>query len=448
MLGKALQAFVVIGWSRSGAPDRRIVDGVAVAAELLATRLELDRVHLDLQDLNASLDDRVRARSAELQHERDRIGALVDAIPDLMFEIDVDGRFVTVHAPDPSALIMAAEDFLGRSVSEVMDLPVHRELVSAVLERLRTTPTDVEVIEYAADAGSQGLRDYECRIVPRAGGGLVAVVRDITGQAERARLLREHSARLARANAELELAVRTKGEFLAGIGHELRTPLAAVLGLTEILLADDDPPLTTAQQSSVETIQASGSHLLSLINDLLDLDQIANRMATLELTDVSLGEVVHLAMDLIGTTADHAGVQLELDDRSEVPLIRADRRRLGQVLLNLLENAVKFTPAGGTVGVDVRVRDPETVVCTVWDTGIGLDFADHRRVFEPFTQVDSGFGRRYIGSGLGLTLADRYVALHGGSIELTSSLGAGARFSVVLPVAGPGTASPRPAGDP
>lgn len=436
LVGGALRAFVVIGWSRPGSPDERIVAGVAVAAELLAARLELERVHQDLFELNASLDDRVQGRSAELRDERDRISALVDAIPDLMFEIDASGRFVNVHAPDPSALIMPAEDFLGRSASEVLDLSVYGDLVRSVTERLRSSPSEVDVIEYTVDLHGE-LRSFECRIVPRGTGGLVAVVRDITGQAERARLLREHSARLTRANEELERAVRTKDEFLAGIGHELRTPLSAILGLTEILLDDEVSPLPAPQHSSVETIRVSGMHLLSLINDLLDLDQITNRMASLELEEVDVADVARLALDLVRTTADKRGVRLELDDRADVPPVFGDRRRLGQVLLNLLENGVKFTADGGTVGVDLWRRDLETVVCTVWDTGIGVDPRDHRRVFEAFTQVDSGPDRRYVGSGLGLTLAERFVALHGGTIELASSLGSGARFSVVLPIAGP-----------
>jgi PAS domain S-box-containing protein len=433
----ALGAFVVVGWSRPGAPDQRVVDGMAVAAELLAARLELERVHRDLHELNTTLDDRVRERSAELHDEKDRIAALLDAIPDLMFEIDADGRFIHVHAPDESMLIMPTSEFIGRSSSEVMDLAIHDELVRTVNDRLRTNPAEVDVIEYTTEIYDGDLRSFECRIVPRATGGLVAVVRDITGQAERARLLREHSARLSRANEDLERAVRAKDEFLAGVGHELRTPLAAILGLTEILLDDELTPLSGPQHSAVETIRASGAHLLSLINDLLDLDQITNRMATLDLDDVDLVDVANLAIDLVRTTADKGDVRLELDDGGGIPTIRADRRRLGQVLLNLLENAVKFTPVGGTAGIDLWVRDQDHVVCTVWDTGIGLDPRDHRRVFEPFIQVDSGFDRRYVGSGLGLTLAERFVHLHGGTIELASALGAGSRFSVVLPVAGP-----------
>ena len=444
MAGDALGAFVVVGWVQPGSPDRRVVDGLAVAAELLAARLELERVHRDLRELNASLDDRVRERSTELLDEKDRIAALLDAIPDLMFEIDADGIFVNVHTPDESMLIMPPNDFVGRSSSELMDMAVHGDLVRQVSDRLRTNPNEVDIVEYTSEIFEGGLRSFECRIVPRSSGGLVAVVRDITGQAERARLLREHSARLARANEDLERAVRAKDEFLAGVGHELRTPLSAVLGLTEILLEDELSPLTPPQQSAVETIRASGTHLLSLINDLLDLDQITNRMATLDLASVELVDVVALALDLVRTNADRGDVRLELDEGQAIPTLRADARRLGQVLLNLLENAVKFTPVGGTVGVDLWTRDPGLVVCTVWDTGIGLDPRDHRRVFEPFVQVDSGFDRRYVGSGLGLTLAERFVRLHGGTIELDSALGAGARFSIVLPVDGPPRAARSP----
>jgi PAS domain S-box-containing protein len=451
--GATLEAFLVIGWSVPGRPDQRVVDGVAVAAELLAARLELDRVHQDLRELNATLDDRVRARSAELVDERDRIRTLVDAVPDILFEIDADGRFAHVHAPDPSMLIMPAEDFIGRPSDELFREHHDIEVVQEVSSHLRENPSDVAVLEFTTDVIDGTVRSYECRVVPRTNGGMVAVVRDITGQAERARLQREHAARLARANEDLERAVRAKDEFLAGIGHELRTPLAAILGLTEILLEDDGAPLESAQRTAVETIRASGGHLLSLINDLLDLDQITTRMTRLDLDHVRLDEVARLAVDLVRTTADNGGVVITLDPGEGMSLVRADRRRLGQVLLNLLENAVKFTPEGGTVGVDLWMRDPDTAAVTVWDTGIGLDPRDHERIFEPFTQVDSGFDRRYVGSGLGLTLAARFVELHHGSIEVVSALGAGARFTVLLPVTGPTGADPGavvqlPAGSP
>ena len=219
-------------------------------------------------------------------------------------------------------------------------------------------------------------------------------------------------------------------------------PLSAILGLAEILLDDEVTPLAPPQQTAVETIRASGAHLLSLINDLLDLDQITNRMATLDLGEVDLVDVCGWPSTWCAPPRTRARSASSSTTGRGAPAVRADRRRLGQVLLNLLENAVKFTPVGGTVGVDLWIRDADIVVCTVWDTGIGLDPRDHRRVFEPFAQVDSGFDRHYVGSGLGLTLAERFVVLHGGTIELSSTLGTGARFSVVLPVGGP---SPVPA---
>ena len=236
-----------------------------------------------------------------------------------MFEIDVDGCFVNVHTPDEAMLIMPPSEFIGRSSSELMDMAVHGDLCGRCTTGCGPTPTEVDVVEYTTEIYEGGLRSFECRIVPRSSGGLVAVVRDITGQAERARLLREHSARLARANEDLERAVRAKDEFLAGVGHELRTPLSAVLGLTEILLDDEVTPLTPPQQSAIETIPASGTHLLSLINDLLDLDQITNRMATLDLGSVELVDVVRLALDLVRTSADRSDVRLELDEGHGIP---------------------------------------------------------------------------------------------------------------------------------
>ncbi len=434
LLDDVLCGFLVIGWGKPLEPDQQLLDFVVVAANLLASQFEREQVHADLQHLNASLDERVRERSAELLREQERTQALIDAIPDLMFELDPHGVFVTVHVPEPSMLVEPLADLVGHPVGDLFGGEL-RDSITLAIKRLRTSNA-LEIVEYSRLVDGVARR-FECRLIQKDDGGVLAVVRDITGPAERQRLLREQSLKLARANQELERAVQARDEFLASVSHELRTPLNAILGHTEMLLDPEDTPLSETQQSSVVTIEASGRHLLELINDLLDLSRMNEQLESLALTDVPLDQLCHLVLELIRPRAVQKGVRLEFVDASGQPSIVADDRRMRQVLLNLLDNAMKFTDPGGTVGLQVWRPEASQVAFTVWDTGIGIDAGDHTRVFEPFAQVEAGLARRHHGSGLGLALVDRLVSLHHGWIELDSELGRGSRFSVVLPVAGP-----------
>jgi PAS domain S-box-containing protein len=256
-------------------------------------------------------------------------------------------------------------------------------------------------------------------------------------EAERTQLAQrvaERTADLSMANAALARASRLKDEFLANMSHELRTPLTAILGRAEILADEIHGPLTTKQAYSVQVIAESGHHLLALINDILDMTKIEAGMLDLELGLVELDLICQSSVRMISQQALEKEISLTTAIDPGADIIRADGRRLRQILVNLLSNAVKFTPRGGHIGLEVR-GDPalERVTLTIWDTGIGISADDQHLIFQPFQQIDSGLGRHYEGTGLGLVLVRRLAEAHGGSVALESTPGKGSRFSVVLP---------------
>jgi PAS domain S-box-containing protein len=253
-------------------------------------------------------------------------------------------------------------------------------------------------------------------------------------------LLREN---LRRTNENLQRLARMKDEFLANMSHELRTPLNAVLGQSEAMSEGIFGPVTEEQRSSLKTIEESGRHLLSLINDVLDITKSTVGRLELELAPVPVEEVCQESLRLVREQARRKGITVSYSSDVQVPTVWADRRRLRQVLLNLLTNAQKFTPVGGSIGLEVTARSGGEVAFSVWDTGPGIAEADWQRIFEPFVQLDAGLDRRHEGSGLGLALVRRMVDLHHGRVELQSEVGRGSRFTVVLAVEQPSVEEPR-----
>jgi signal transduction histidine kinase/DNA-binding response OmpR family regulator len=254
---------------------------------------------------------------------------------------------------------------------------------------------------------------------------------------ERASLTRrvaERTADLSAANAELARAARLKDEFLASMSHELRTPLNAVLGLSEALQEEVYGPLNERQHKSLRTIEESGRHLLSLINDILDVSKVEAGKLGLEIGSVSVELVCQASLGLIKQAAQKKRLKVSSSFDSAVEIVQADQRRLKQILVNLLSNAVKFTLEGGSIGLEV-VGDGEREVVhfTVWDAGIGISSEEMDRLFQPFVQLDSSLSRQYTGTGLGLALVRRLTELHGGGVSVESEVGKGSRFTVSLP---------------
>ena len=239
---------------------------------------------------------------------------------------------------------------------------------------------------------------------------------------------------LSRLYDELETASRHKSEFLANMSHELRTPLNAILGFSQILQQKLFGELNDKQEEYVEDILSSGNHLLSLINDVLDLSKVEAGQIELDVEPFSLREAVERGVAIVRERASKNGVTVAAEIDPEVQIVEADERRIRQILFNLLSNAVKFTPAGGRVDVTAARAGAEVEVA-VTDTGPGIAPDDRERIFEEFQQTDVGAKHRE-GTGLGLALSKRLVELHGGRIWVESELGSGSRFVFTLPLEG------------
>jgi len=228
---------------------------------------------------------------------------------------------------------------------------------------------------------------------------------------------------------------RLKDEFLASISHELRTPLNNILGMTEALLDEIYGGLTARQSKALTTVAASGRHLLTLINDILDLAKIESGQIELSAALLDVEALCQSVLRLVQATAQKKRLTVEFTLDPATRILVADGPRLKQVLLNLLSNAVKFTPAGGAIGLTViGIKGAVSVVqFVVSDTGVGIVQDAIAQLFKPFVQLDSRLSRQYDGTGLGLALVARIVKLHGGHVSVQSEVGQGSRFTVTLP---------------
>lgn len=263
---------------------------------------------------------------------------------------------------------------------------------------------------------------------------------------EQSRLLEEERAKLAervaertyeleQANLELRLANQMKDSFLASVSHELRTPLNVILGNIELIDEGIYGPVTQRQRGALRTADASGRHLLNLINDILDLARIEAGHFELNFVEVPVGDICEQCLLIVREQAERKNLRLESKIVFEPGFIEGDPRRLHQILHNLLDNAVKFTPAGGAIGLTVdHDTSRQMIQFTVWDTGIGIAPADQEQIFKPFIQVDRSLARNYEGTGLGLALVKQLVSHHGGDVVVESTPGTGSRFIVRLPI--------------
>jgi signal transduction histidine kinase len=237
---------------------------------------------------------------------------------------------------------------------------------------------------------------------------------------------------LRRLYGELETASRHKSEFLAGMSHELRTPLNAILGFSQVLQQQLFGEVNDKQAEYLDDILSSGNHLLSLINDVLDLSKVEAGQVELEVATFSLREALERGVVMVRERATSSGVHISLELAPDVDIIHGDERRVRQVVFNLLSNAVKFTPEGGSILV-VSARVDREVQVSVTDTGPGIAPEDHERIFAEFQQTDVGLKQRE-GTGLGLALSKRLIELHGGRIWVESEPGHGSRFVFTLPI--------------
>jgi len=361
-----------------------------------------------------------------------------------LFETNIDALMVT----DPAGLVTDVNEQMmtltGCTRAELVGAPFQsrftdpaRAAASLALVLDQKKVTDYELVARAKH-GPETFVSYNATPFYDGEGrlrGMFAAARDISERRQTMERLGRTLEELNLANANLAETSRLKDEFLANMSHELRTPLNAILGLSESLLEQLTGPLTPRQVKSVTTIGTSGQHLLALINDILDLSKIEAGKLELNLETVNLDEFCQSCLLFVRTQAmqKQIGVAFEHDGRRGT--FPADARRFKQVLVNLLTNAVKFTPPGGNIGLRVATPEGEgRIRFTVWDTGIGIAPAESAKLFQAFSQIDSGLSRAQEGTGLGLALVGKLVELHGGSVVLESEPGKGSRFIVTLPL--------------
>jgi PAS domain S-box-containing protein len=321
-----------------------------------------------------------------------------------------------------------------------------REIIGRSLNDLPAQPA-AKLLSLASSGRHAPFRDIEIAIRDRAGATLLFRLNGLPvycpdsgsflgyrGTAENITALRQREEALIGAKESAELANRAKTEFLANMSHELRTPLNAVIGFSEIMESELLGPLGSSQYKSYAAdIHESAQHLLTLINDILDVAKIEAGAHELRDEEVDPYDVVGAVERLVAERAKRADLHLSIDLPEDLPRLRADERKLKQVLLNLMSNAIKFTPEGGRVALAARRGGDGSFIFEVTDTGIGIAAEDIPRAFAPFEQVDSRLSRQFEGTGLGLPLSDGFVKLHGGHLELKSQPGVGTRAIVTLP---------------
>lgn len=385
---------------------------------------------------------RVAERAAEaslldLKRQKDLVEAILNALPDGTQLFDAQQRMVGWNDRLFSILKVDRDDVFAAAD------PTHR-FFEILARRGEYGPGDVEQqIRARLDITRATHRfDYrrrmadgcwmECRGEPIEGVGLLAVYRDITAEVEHEARMQAIQSSLEEARHDAERANRAKSEFLAGMSHELRTPLNAILGFSEViggLLYGRDAIDRYADYA--QDINTSATHLLALIDALLDLAKIeAGRMELNEET-VTVQDCVDRTLAMCRPVASGKGVDLVLGPIPDVAF-RADKQKVVQSLLNVVANAIKFTPAAGRVTISAE-RRPEGLALIVTDTGIGIAKADIPKVFEAFRQVESGMAMNAKGTGLGMPLTRHLVELHGGAVTLESELGVGTSVTIMLP---------------
>ena len=305
----------------------------------------------------------------------------------------------------PESIVMPPE-WLAIALAAVMGLIVVLGLVAAIIDHKLAN----RAVEEA-----QRLREYVVE--------LEATKHELQATAEN----------LTKALDAAAAASQAKSQFLATMSHELRTPLNAIIGFSELLKGELFGPIGDARYKGyVNDVHRSGKHLLSLVNDVLDFSKIDAGHLTLQEDQIEIRETLATSLRMVAGQADSNGVAIEQEIARDLPILRADERRVRQILLNRLSNAVKFTPRGGTVRLIAFVDEREFVV-QVADTGIGMAKEDIPRALERFGQLDSDLNRKYEGTGLGLPLTKKLAELHGGRLEIESELCVGTKVTVAFP---------------
>ncbi|HEY9085852.1 MAG TPA: PAS domain S-box protein [Candidatus Tyrphobacter sp.] len=362
--------------------------------------------------------------------------ALLESLPDAMIIVDVQGHIRYVNHQAEKLFGYERDELLGQPIEMLVPQRFasrHTQHRAGYLHdpHVRPMGAGLELLGRRKDGGEIPV---EIMLSPIQGKNGMMVASAIRNVSER----KQFEAMLQAKNAELENANAAKDQFLASMSHELRTPLNAIIGFTGTLLMQLPGPLTLEQEKQLRIVQTSARHLLSLIGDILDLAKIEAGKVELHFEPVVVDDVVEEVRDALRSLASDKQLDFTVVLPKSRAMVTTDRRALQQILLNLANNAVKYTQRGSvTIAVTNHTADDGMrVVVDVADTGIGIKADDRERLFQAFEQLDPSSTRRIEGAGLGLYLSQKLAVLIGSRLSFTSEFGAGSTFTLSLPVAG------------
>ncbi|HEY5597373.1 MAG TPA: PAS domain S-box protein [Kiloniellales bacterium] len=393
--------------------------------------------------IGTDITERKRAEEelASLKHQNELI---LRSAGEGIYGIDREGRITFVNPAAAKMIGWEVDDLIGKMQHVILrhskadgspypweECPIH---LSAREGSVQHVADDV----FWRKDGSSFPVEYVSTPIRERGEiiGAVVVFRDISDQ-------KAVQAAVLAAKEQAEITTRAKSEFLANMSHELRTPLNAILGFSDIIQQGSRLPIGADKVPEyARDIHASAQHLLSLINDILDMSKIESGASELVEECIDIAEVIDFSLIMVQGRAMEHGITLKQDIADDLPPLRADMRKLKQILVNLLSNGIKFTDSGGRVTLKVRCEAASGHVLQVIDTGIGIAPADIAKALSPFQQIDSKLSRKYEGTGLGLPLTKAIIEMHGGTLHLQSEVGVGTTVTVSFPpdriVASPG----------
>ncbi|MDO8281819.1 MAG: ATP-binding protein [Thermodesulfovibrionia bacterium] len=471
-------SLIIITWIAT----RRIVAPILKLSEAvnkiekgdLAARVEEYGRSDEIGDLGLSINkmaSEMERYISELQRLKNQHGLILNCAGDGIYGVDLQGNCTFINATAEKMLGWDAGELFGKHIHSLVhyrkpdgtDYPAEECPIYAASKDGATHHVDNDL--FWRKDGSGFPVDYTSTPVTEEGRlvGAVVVFRDIT---ERKKLeeerrsyaailedkVKERTSELELARQAAESANQAKSDFLANMSHELRTPLNSIIGFSEVMIDGIAGPLTEKQKEFSTDIKDSGSHLLSLINDILDLSKVEAGKMGLEPSAFDLRALIERSLVMFKEKAMKHGIKMTSDIDENIGNITADERKIKQVIFNLLSNAMKFTPDGGSVHVSARrIEDTplsppllrgevkggrELIEISVTDTGIGIAPEDMGKLFQPFQQIETSYTKKYAGTGLGLSLCKQFVELHGGRIWAESEIGKGSRFIFTLPLTG------------
>jgi PAS domain S-box-containing protein len=474
MLFSAALSTSAVGMAELARRELLLVDpleGSDLLFELLSSRAKDERQGTYVVSILRNVTDLARAKEeieesyrtlriaqAEVRDERHRLDLIIDSVADPILVTDQEGDIVLMNTPAErlfNAPGVEAEAALRRVRANGANLTsfVSNVLTRSGEQRYRgeiqlADPVSGRPLPVEALAGTILSEQGELMWV-------VMILHDLTEAIEKARLyeqlkeasqeleknvqeataeLAEQNELLRRQHIALEQASALKSQFLANMSHEFRTPLNAILGYTHMLLHNVTGQMTDPQRKSLSRIDSNARHLLALINDILDITRIEAGRMPLNITKFGVRELVDEVMSELEPIIRRSNIKVDSQMRTRLPPLRSDRQKIKQILLNLLSNALKFTPSGSVTMSAAYDTRGNQMVMAVRDTGIGIAEEDQARVFEDFRQLDSSPARGYGGTGLGLSICRRLSLMLGGSMELESQLGKGSTFTLRIPV--------------